>query len=329
MRRLRRSAAANPQAAHLHRARPDPDQGRGRLPDLAGSARRPAQQDKAGTPITLDAVAKQARVSRSWLDNQPDLRAEVERLRARRNPVTTGQPVPDRQRASDTSLLRRLESAAKRIGRLEAENRQLREALALALGERRAATVLGGTHDTWERNPSRSSDPANGHVDDTVPVRSPLVKAMIVSPAQDNGRKRFIVTDTLGLLIVVVVMAASGQDRDGAKATLLSAYLVSPVRFVLADGGFAGKLVAWAATILRTTLHIVRKPKDQQGFGKSMPTYRRPAYSASTRGVSFVVNCEYSERRSATHEQRRPRSFHRIRPPSAAQDHAFGRGRQA
>ena len=39
-----------------------------------------------------------------------------------------------------------------------------------------------------------------------------------------NGRKRFIVTDTLGLLIVVVVLAASVQDRDGAKTTLLSAY---------------------------------------------------------------------------------------------------------
>ena len=65
---------------------------------------------------------------------------------------------------------------------------------------------------------------------------------------------------------MVVVMAASVQDRDGAKATLLSAYLVSPIRFVLADGGFAGKLVAWAATILRTTLHVVPKPKDQQGF---------------------------------------------------------------
>jgi transposase len=40
-----------------------------------------------------------------------------------------------------------------------------------------------------------------------------------------NGRKRFIVTDTLGLLIVVVVLAASVQDRDGARTTLLSAYL--------------------------------------------------------------------------------------------------------
>ena len=34
-----------------------------------------------------------------------------------------------------------------------------------------------------------------------------------------NGRKRFIVTDTLGLLVVVCVMAASWQDRDGAKTT--------------------------------------------------------------------------------------------------------------
>jgi transposase len=32
-----------------------------------------------------------------------------------------------------------------------------------------------------------------------------------------NGRKRFIVTDTLGLLLVVVVLTASVQDRDGAN----------------------------------------------------------------------------------------------------------------
>jgi transposase len=81
-----------------------------------------------------------------------------------------------------------------------------------------------------------------------------------------NGRKRFNVTDTLGLLIVVVVLAASVQDRDGAKTTLLSAYLISPIRFVFADGGFAGKLVDWARTILATVVHIVRKPEGQHGF---------------------------------------------------------------
>ncbi|MGN6173058.1 MAG: IS5 family transposase [Streptosporangiaceae bacterium] len=81
-----------------------------------------------------------------------------------------------------------------------------------------------------------------------------------------NGRKRFIVADTLGLLIVVVVLAAGVQDRDGAKITLLSASLTSPIRFVFADGGFVGKLVDWARIILATVVHVVRKPEGQHGF---------------------------------------------------------------
>ncbi len=48
-----------------------------------------------------------------------------------------------------------------------------------------------------------------------------------------NGRKRFIVTDTLGLLVVVCVMSAACQDRDGAKTTLLSTYLFTPIRHVI------------------------------------------------------------------------------------------------
>ena len=81
-----------------------------------------------------------------------------------------------------------------------------------------------------------------------------------------NGRKRFIVTDTAGLLLTVTVLAASWQDRDGAKAALLGAYMATPIRHVFADQGFAGRLVDWARDILRTTLEIVRKPADQQGF---------------------------------------------------------------
>ena len=54
-----------------------------------------------------------------------------------------------------------------------------------------------------------------------------------------NGRKRFIVTDTLGLLLTVVVLTAGVQDRDGAKPVLLETYLRTRVRFVFADGGFA------------------------------------------------------------------------------------------
>ncbi|MBW4700440.1 IS5 family transposase [Micromonospora sp. RL09-050-HVF-A] len=81
-----------------------------------------------------------------------------------------------------------------------------------------------------------------------------------------NGRKRFIVTDTLGLLVTVWVLAASWQDRDGAKGALLATYVATPIRHVFADSGFSGRLVDWARDILRTTLEIVRKPPDQQGF---------------------------------------------------------------
>ena len=73
-----------------------------------------------------------------------------------------------------------------------------------------------------------------------------------------NGRKRFIVTDTLGLLLTIVVLTASMQDRDGAKPVLLDTYLRTPVRFVFADGAFAGRLLDWATT--------VRKPPEQRGF---------------------------------------------------------------
>jgi transposase len=81
-----------------------------------------------------------------------------------------------------------------------------------------------------------------------------------------NGRKWFIVTDTLGLLLTVVVVTALVQDRDGARPALLETYLRTGVRFGFADGAFAGRLLDWAQAILRTTLHIVRKPADQRGF---------------------------------------------------------------
>jgi Transposase DDE domain len=52
----------------------------------------------------------------------------------------------------------------------------------------------------------------------------------------------------------------------GAKPALLETYLATSVRFVFADGGFAGRLLDWAQSILQTTLRIVRKPADQRGF---------------------------------------------------------------
>jgi predicted HD phosphohydrolase len=53
----------------------------------------------------------------------------------------------------------------------------------------------------------------------------------------------------------VNVVAASLQDRDGAKTALLSAYMVTPIRHVFADQGITGRLVDW----IRDTLRTIRK----------------------------------------------------------------------
>lgn len=108
--------------------------------------------DADGSPVTFEAVAQAAAVSRSWLYAQPDVRAEIERLRAghRSAPATS---VPARQRASDASLLRRLETATQRIRRLTEENHMLREQLAQALGERRTPANREPASDRAARRP--------------------------------------------------------------------------------------------------------------------------------------------------------------------------------
>lgn len=97
--------------------------------------------DHAGSPVTFETVARRAGVSRSWLYTQPDLRSEIQRLRqaARRAPENS---VPASQRASDASLLRRLEAANQRNRQLTDENQQLRRQLARALGDQRATRGL-------------------------------------------------------------------------------------------------------------------------------------------------------------------------------------------
>jgi transposase len=56
-----------------------------------------------------------------------------------------------------------------------------------------------------------------------------------------KGRKRHIVTDTLGLMVGAVVHPANVQDRDGAPMVLRSIRKSWPsLRHAFADGGYAG-----------------------------------------------------------------------------------------
>ena len=64
-----------------------------------------------------------------------------------------------------------------------------------------------------------------------------------------QGRKRHIAVDVIGLLLTVLVTAASVQDRDAAKPLLWNLRKAFPaIRPAWADGIYAGKLVTWAKT---------------------------------------------------------------------------------
>ncbi len=82
-----------------------------------------------------------------------------------------------------------------------------------------------------------------------------------------KGRKRHIATDTNGLLLAVVVTAASIQDRDAAHR-LLAAMAVpfATITYVFADGGYTGRMVTWAKTVLTKTVQIEKRSDTATGF---------------------------------------------------------------
>ena len=82
-----------------------------------------------------------------------------------------------------------------------------------------------------------------------------------------NGRKRHIAVDAMGLVLAVVITAASVQDRDAARPLLWNLRRAcGQVRLVWADTGYsAHRLTAWAAA-LRITLQLVHRPDDLHTF---------------------------------------------------------------
>jgi transposase len=82
-----------------------------------------------------------------------------------------------------------------------------------------------------------------------------------------NGRMRHIAVDVTGLLLTVLVTAASVQDRDAARPLLWNLKKAFPkIRLAWADGGDAGKLVTWSQTALKLILQIVKRPDDLHAF---------------------------------------------------------------
>jgi putative transposase len=91
---------------------------------------------------------------------------------------------------------------------------------------------------------------------------------------QTPGRKRHIVVDTLGLLLLVVVHSASVQDAAGGKLVLQRLFdqikhsvhnRWCRLKLIWADGGYED-LVAYVRQHFGWTLEIVRRLEGTKGF---------------------------------------------------------------
>ena len=83
-----------------------------------------------------------------------------------------------------------------------------------------------------------------------------------------KGRKRQIVTDTVGFLVGHEVHSAGIQDRDGAPNVLNAVGARYPMlRHIFADGGYAGpKLRDVLKAIGKWTVQIVKRSDTAEGF---------------------------------------------------------------
>lgn len=77
-----------------------------------------------------------------------------------------------------------------------------------------------------------------------------------------NGRKRHVLVDPLGLVLLVLVRPANIQDRVAARQLLETYFGRTPrrrVKHLWADGGYTGALIAWAQKLWRCTIEIVKR----------------------------------------------------------------------
>ncbi|MCP3965670.1 MAG: IS5 family transposase [Lentisphaerae bacterium] len=82
-----------------------------------------------------------------------------------------------------------------------------------------------------------------------------------------KGRRRHIIVDVLGLILVASVTAASVQERKQAKKMFKSIKDYMPrFKLIWADGGYTGPLIEWVKETCGWALKIIKPTKAEPGF---------------------------------------------------------------
>jgi putative transposase len=86
-----------------------------------------------------------------------------------------------------------------------------------------------------------------------------------------HGRKRFLTVDTLGLVLRVLVTAASVGEREGGKRVLKRVKrmgkAVLRLHTIWVDGGYDGNpFLVWVMDVCRWIVQVVLRPEQTKGF---------------------------------------------------------------
>jgi putative transposase len=82
-----------------------------------------------------------------------------------------------------------------------------------------------------------------------------------------SGIKRHLLVDTVGMALVILVLTADIQERDGARPLLEKIKAKFPrLQKIWADGGYAGTLIDWVSQVCGWVLDIVKRSDTAKGF---------------------------------------------------------------
>jgi transposase len=126
----------------------------------------------------------------------------------------------------------------------------------------------------WTRiEQERHRKPSEAIIDSQSVKSAALVSQSVGYDAgkQIKGRKRFMTVDTLGLVLRVLVTAASVGEREGGKQVLKKVKQMgqagSRLHTIWVDGGFDGKpFMQWVMDVCRWIVQVVLRPEQTKGF---------------------------------------------------------------
>jgi putative transposase len=126
----------------------------------------------------------------------------------------------------------------------------------------------------WVRvDNDRAASPSEAIIDSQSVKSAAMVSEQVGFDAGKliKGRKRFLTVDTLGLVLRVLVTAASVGEREGGKRVIKRVKRmgkdVSRLHTIWVDGGYDGNpFMHWVMDVCRWIVQVVLRPQEHKGF---------------------------------------------------------------